>query len=692
MSKIGVFICHCGENISRTVDCARVAKASSRIRGVAYSTDYKYMCSDPGQTMIKKAVAEHGLTGIVVSACSPHMHEKTFRKAVEEAGVNPYLCEMANIREHCSWVHEKDEPTTRKAIELVRIMVEKVKRNQALTPVRVKVTKRALVIGGGVAGIQAALDIADGGHEVILVEKDPSIGGHMAQLSETFPTLDCSQCILTPKMVDCGSHPNIKLYTYSEVEKIDGFVGNFRVTIRKKARSVDVDKCTGCGECQLKCPAKKIPSEFDRGLKNRTAIYIPFPQAVPARPVIDRDNCIFYKKGKCKACQKVCPADAVDFEQTDEFVEEDVGGIIVATGYDLYTVEKQGPYPERLGYGEYGYGTDPDILDGLQFERLASASGPTQGKILRPSDGKEPKIIAFLKCIGSRHPSKGIFFCSKACCMYTAKHTMLYKHKVHDGTAYVFYMDIRSPGKSYDEFVRRAIEEDGAVYLRGRVSRIYRAGDKLIVKGADTLSGAAVEIEADMVVLATAMMPQPGIEHLFQKLGISYDQYKFANEAHPKLRPVECATAGIFLAGACQGPKDIPEAVAQASGAASKALIMFSRDEMLRDPVVAKVNENTCIACWYCLEVCPYKAISKKDILDRKGNLIKRVAEVNPSLCTGCGTCVATCFSNSIDLDGFTDEQIYSEINSLMAIGQDLFPELDKDEGDGEGEEAGAIG
>jgi len=683
MSKIGVFVCHCGENISRTVDCARVAKASGQIRGVAVAKDYKYMCSDPGQALIKNAIKEHNLDGVVVSACSPHMHEKTFRKAVAEAGLNPFLCEMANIREHCSWVHEKEEPTTRKAIELVRLMVEKVKRNMSLEPIRVNVTKRALVIGGGVAGIQAALDIADGGHEVILVEKDPSVGGHMAQLSETFPTLDCSQCILTPKMVDVGSHPNIKLYTYSEVEKIEGFVGNFKATIRKKARSVDIDKCTGCGECQLKCPSKKIPSEFDRGLKNRTAIYIPFPQAVPARPVIDREHCIYFTKGKCKACQKVCPADAVDFEQVDEFVEEEVGGIVVATGFDLYTTEKQGPYPDYSGYGEYGYGEDPDIIDGLQFERLASASGPTGGAIQRPSDGKEPKSVVFLKCIGSRHPSKGIEFCSKICCMYTAKHTMLYKHKVHHGTAYVFYMDIRAPGKSYDEFVRRAIEEDGAVYLRGRVSRIYRSGDHLIVKGADTLSGAAVEIEADMVVLATAVMPQPGIEGLFQKLGISYDQYKFASEAHPKLRPVECATAGIFLAGACQGPKDIPESVAQASGAASKALILFSRDEMLREPVVAKVNENTCVACWYCVEVCPFKAITKKDITDRKGNLIKRVAEVNPSVCTGCGTCAATCFSNSVDLEGFTDEQIYSEINSLMAVGQDLFPELEPEKEEG---------
>ena len=689
MSKIGVFICHCGENIGRTVDVPRVARSAARIRGVAYAAEYKYMCSDPGQSMIKNAVREHGLTGVVVAACSPHMHEKTFRKTAVEAGINPFLLEMANIREHCSWVHDAGEPTTQKAFELVRVMVEKVKRNMPLEPVRVNVTKRALVIGGGVAGIQAALDIADGGHEVVLVERDPSIGGHMAQLSETFPTLDCSQCILTPKMVDAGNHPNITLHTYSEVEAVDGFVGNFKVTLRKKARSVDIDKCTGCGDCMQKCPAKKITSEFDRGLANRKAIYIPFPQAVPARPVIDREHCIYYIKGKCRLCEKVCQVGAVDFEQTDEFVEEEVGAIVVATGFDLYEVEKHGKYPDLQGYGEYGYGEDPDVIDGLQFERLASASGPTGGKILRPSDGKEPRSVVFVKCVGSRHKAKGISFCSKICCMYTAKHTILYKHKVHDGTAYVFYMDIRSPGKGYDEFVRRAIEEDGAVYLRGRVSRIYRRDDKLIVRGADTLSGAAVEIEAEMVVLATAVMPQPGVESLFQKLGISYDGYKFASEAHPKLRPVECATAGIFLAGACQGPKDIPEAVAQASGAASKALILFSNDELMRDPVVAEVNEATCIACWYCLEVCPYNAITRKEIRDRKGNLIKMVAEVNPSVCTGCGTCAATCFSNSIDLDGFTDEQIYAEINSLMAVGKDSLV-VAPEEGAAEGEDGAA--
>ena len=506
MSKIGVFVCHCGENISRTVDCARVAKASGQIRGVVVAKDYKYMCSDPGQALIKNAIKEHKLDGVVVSACSPHMHEKTFRKAVTEAGLNPFLCEMANIREHCSWVHEKEEPTTRKAVELVRLMVEKVKRNMSLEPIRVNVTKRALVIGGGVAGIQAALDIADGGHEVILVEKDPSVGGHMAQLSETFPTLDCSQCILTPRWLMWAADPNIKLYTYSEVEKIEGFVGNFKVTIKKKARCVDIDKCTGCGECQLKCPSKKIPSEFDRGLKNRTAIYIPFPQAVPARPVIDREHCSYFTKGKCKACEKVCPGRRGRL-RTGGRIRRGRGGRH-RRGHRLRCLYsgQAGPVSGIPGvrrvriWGGPGHHRGPPVRAACLCIRASGRGHPG------PLDEQGAQVRRILEVYRQPAPVEGDGLCSKVCCMYTAKHTMLYKHKVHDGTAYVFYMDIRSPGKSYDELFRRAIEEDGAVCFRGRVSGSIGPGDKLIVKGADTLSE-AVEIETDMVVLATAVMP-----------------------------------------------------------------------------------------------------------------------------------------------------------------------------------------
>jgi len=656
MSRIGVFVCHCGENIGRTVDCAKVAQAAAKFPGVVHAVDYKYMCSDPGQNLIKQAIKEKKLTGVVVAACSPRMHEPTFRRAAAEAGLNPFLCEMANIREHVSWVHEDRAAATAKAIDHTRIMVEKARHDEPLFPVKVPVTKTALVIGGGIAGIQAALDIANGAQKVILVEKEPSIGGHMAQLSETFPTLDCSQCILTPRMVEVAAHPNIKLHTFSEIEESKGYIGNFEVKIRKKARSVDLTKCTGCGLCMEKCPVKNIKSEFECGLGARTAIYRPFPQAVPNKPVIDREHCLKFQKGTCGVCAKVCPVAAINYDDTDEIVTEKIGAIVLATGYRVMGTDL---------YGEYGYGKYPDVIDGLQFERLASASGPTDGNIVRPSDGKVPKKVVFLKCIGSRDNAHGITYCSKICCMYVAKHAMLYKHKVHDGQAYVFYMDIRAGGKNYDEFVRRAIEEDGAMYYRGRVSRIYEHGGKLIVKGVDTLSGLNVQIDADLVVLATAMQAQEGIEKLAQKLNVSYDEYNFFTEAHPKLRPVEANTAGIFLAGACQAPKDIPEAVAQAGGAAAKVLGLFSSDELEREPIIARVNENTCVACWYCYNVCPYGAIEKKEIKDKQGRTVRWVAHVNESVCAGCGLCNAICPSKSVELDGFDDRQTHAEIGAL---------------------------
>lgn len=470
MLRIGVFICWCGENIARTVDVEKVTEMAGALPYVAYAENYKYMCSLPGQDLIKNAIKEHNLTGVVVAACSPHMHEPTFRGAAQEAGLNPYLVEMANIREHCSWVHQDREMATAKATDIVRFLVAKVSRNSALEPIKVPVTKRALVIGGGVSGIQAALDIADAGVEVVMVEREPSIGGHMSQLSETFPTLDCSQCILTPKMVEVSQHQNITLYTYSEVEEVSGFIGNFSVKIRKKARSVDLEKCTGCGECWNKCPVKKIPSEFERGLDNRTAIYVPFPQAVPSKPVIDREHCLQFTKGKCGVCAKVCPTKAVNYEDADEIITEEAGAVIVATGFDLYDHAKGVREQQYKAYGEYGYGTIPDVIDGLQFERLASASGPTLGEIKRPSDGKVPETIVFIQCVGSRDPQKGMEYCSKICCMYSAKHMMLYKHKVHSGQAYNFYIDIRAAGKDYEEFVRRVVEEEGGIYLRGRVS------------------------------------------------------------------------------------------------------------------------------------------------------------------------------------------------------------------------------
>ena len=666
MAKIGVFVCWCGENIARTVDVEQVAAAAGEMPGVACAMTCKYMCSEPGQATIRQKIAAEHLTGVVVASCSPHMHLRTFRKAAEKEGLNPYLVEMANIREQCSWVHHNRDQATAKAIDLVSMSVAKTRFNHALAPIEIPLTRRALVIGGGVAGIQAALDIADAGYQVVLVEREPSIGGKMAGLSETFPTLDCSQCILTPRMVEAGQHPNITLHTYSEIESVEGFVGNFRVTIRKKARYIDMSKCTGCGQCWNACPSKKNPSAFDYGLGQRTAIYIPFPQAVPARPVIDAAVCMKLTKDKCGICAKKCQPGAIRFDDEDRLVTEEVGAIVVATGYKLYSVGREQRNGRLTGYGEYGYGRYADVIDSLQFERLLSASGPTGGEVRRPSDGKVPQRVVFISCVGSRDNAKGISYCSKICCMYNAKHTMLYKHKVHGGDAHVFYMDIRAGGKNYDEFVRRAIEQDGAHYHRGRVSKIVEQDGQLIVRGVDTLAGEPVTIKADLVVLAAAMCPSDGAEALAQKLNVGYDENGFLSESHPKLRPVETNAAGVYVCGACQGPKDIPESVAQATAAAGKVLVMFSHQQLAREPEIARVDEMNCAACFACARACPYGAIERAEIRDRKGQLIKRTARVNAGLCMGCGTCVAVCPSKSADLAGFSEQQIYAMVESLV--------------------------
>ncbi len=658
MSRIGVFVCWCGSNIAGTVDVEKVREEASKIPGVVSAIDYKYMCSDPGQNSLRNIIKEKNLTGVVLAACSPHMHENTFRKAAVKEGLNPYFVEIANIREQVSWVHDDKERATNKAVDLMKMMVEKVKRDRPIEDVRVPLNKRALVIGAGIAGIQTALDIANGGVEVLLVEKEPSIGGRMIQLDETFPTLDCSSCIMTPKMVEANQHPNIKLYTYSEVEDISGYIGNFKIKIKKKTRSVVEKDCTGCGECWNACPMhKNIKSEFNMNLSERTAIYVPFPQAVPLIPVLDRSVCLHFKKGgKCQKCFDACGPKAINFDLKDEIIEETVGAIVASTGYDLMDTSM---------YGEYGYGKYKDVISGLQFERLLSASGPTEGVIKRPSDGKTPKTIVFVQCVGSRDPEKGVPYCSKVCCMYTAKHAKLFAHKVHGSQSYVFYIDVRATGKGYEEFVRGTMEQDGAVYLRGRVSKIYEDKGKLIVKGADTLSGNQVEIAADMVVLATGVIPKKGSDKLAQMLGISYDKYGFFTESHPKLRPAESSTAGIFLAGMAQGPRDIPESVVSGSAAASKILGLFSKNEYEVEGTISSVNEATCSACFYCQRVCAYNAIGRKEIKDRSGKLIKVVANVNPGLCTGCGACVNACFSKSIDVKGFMDDQIYAEIKSL---------------------------
>jgi heterodisulfide reductase subunit A len=662
MAKVGVFVCHCGENIARTVQVQDVVDFAKDVPGAEVSEDYPYLCSAPGQQMVIDAIEEHGLDRVVIAACSPQLHEPTFRAAAAQAGLNPHLVEIANIREHCSWVHHDSDEASAKACQTVTAAVERVKRAKPLDPVEVPVTKRALVIGGGVAGIRAALDIANAGHPVVLVEKEPSLGGNMSKLSETFPTLDCSQCILTPLMVQVSRHPNIELMTYSEVENVSGYVGNFNVRIRKKPSFVVAEDCTACGDCAEVCP-QPGGNEFDMGLSTRKAIYIPFPQAVPSTYTLDADRCLNaalesptgFRVLACNKCDEVCKPQCIDFDMQPEIVEREVGVIVVATGYDLMLGQQA---------SESGYGKFVDVMDGLEFERMLSASGPTEGEVRRPSDGKSPKDVVFIQCVGSRNPEHGVSYCSKICCMYTAKHALLLRHKVPDSRAYIFYMDIRAGGKGYEEFVHRAMEEERVMYIRGRPSKIIEEDGKLRVLGVDTLSGKQIEIDADMVVLATAMEPADHGE-IAGKLRIAADTHGFFKEAHPKLRPVETLTAGIFLAGAAQAPKDIPETVSQASAAASKGMEMLSQDVLERDPSTAHVNQAQCAGCFECLAVCPYGAIERKELLDAQGQVTREVAAPNPAMCEGCGLCTVTCRGGYIDLEGYSDEQVFAQLGAL---------------------------
>jgi heterodisulfide reductase subunit A len=670
MAKVGVYVCHCGSNIGGVVDVEDVCKHAETLSDVVVSRQNLFMCSDPGQEIIRQDINNGLVDKVVVAACTPRTHEPIFRKVLEGEGLNKYLFEMANIRDQDSWVHANDKAgATAKAKQIVASAVAKARNLEPLEDKFVDVTKAALVIGGGVAGIFAALDLANMGNKVYLVEKEPSIGGVMAMLDKTFPTNDCSACILTPVMVDAGTHPNIELLTYSEIDSVEGYIGNFDVKIRRKQAYVDWEKCTGCGACAAACPAK-TPDAFNAGLNTRGAAYIHFPQAVPKKAVIDMDHCIncggrtigcepkiSKKTGKpiLAPCEKACPAGAIDRSQAVDaggrLLDVKVGAIVVATGYKVMEKERfKNLAPDS-----------PNVLTALQLERLISATGPTGGQFLRPGDGKKPHTISFLSCIGSRD-ERNHTYCSRVCCMYMIKQAKLLKEKYPDLEIYMHFMDVRTPGKDFDEYYTGAIDM-GINIIRGRVGGIDMLPDgNLRVMGYDSDLAANIEIDADMVVLATAIELQDDIKPFAQKLSLTLDGSGFFKELHPKLKPVETPVEGIFLAGCCQGPKDIPDTVAQAKGAAAAAAVPLSQGRVRINPTISEIDREKCSGCGICEPLCPYGAISMSESAAGHPR-----ARIEMTQCKGCGVCTTACPSTAIMLHGYTEDQIMAQICALTA-------------------------
>jgi heterodisulfide reductase subunit A2 len=650
--RIGVFVCDCGLNIAGSVDTEEVRKYAETLPGVVVAVRNRYTCSDPGQQEVKKTIIENKVNRVVVASCTPRLHESTFRACIAEAGLNPYLLEMGSLREHCSWVHLHDRDiATKKAKDIVKISTARAALLQPQDEIEIPIKDAALVIGGGVAGMQAALDLADGGHQVYLVEEQASIGGIMAALDKTFPTMDCSICVLGPKMMDVGRHPRIKLLAYSNVEQVSGYVGNFKVKVRRKARYVDETLCTACGKCAEVCPVT-TPDEFQQGFSTRKGIHIPFAQAVPSSFLIDMKSCLGNNPIACVKCIESCDKHCIDLNAKDSFVDLEVGTIIVATGMGVYD-------PTKLT--EYGYGQFENVITTMEFERLICGGGPTDGHFVRPSDHTTPKRIGFIQCVGSRTDNRGNPYCSNVCCMNTVKDSLLLLEHHPDTEIYVFYMDMRAFGKGFEDLLRRS-REAGVHYVRGLPGEITQddSTKNLVVKVENTTISRLEEYPLDMVVLSVGLEPRADLKQLTTILNLSQTADGFLMEAHPKLKPVDAPTPGIFYAGSVEAPKDIKDSVTQAGAAAARSSILLNSRKIKGEAIKAQVIAEKCVSCGACAKVCPYGAI-KVDVKAKSG------ARITPAACAGCGTCAAECRFGAITMQHFSDEQIKAQISAALS-------------------------
>ena len=635
--KVGVFICECGGNISDTVDIQKV-KDSLNVEVVE---QFVNLCSLNGRKIIRDAIFDHHLDRVVIAACSPISHEKTFQDYVQP--LNPYLMDMANIREQCSWVHNDKEGATKKAITLINASIEKVKKSDAVNPIYCQTPNEVAVIGGGIAGMNAALSLAKQGTKVTIIESSPSIGGHMAKIGKVFSPVkiaeECGMCLLNPILNEVVWNENIEIITNAKVIESERRAGTYNLIVEKSPRYVDTEKCIACGKCAEVCEVE-VPDDWNDGLSNRKAIYRPFGQSYPEAYVVDMEHC-----DRCGDCKRQCSMNAIRFKVKPEKIPISVGSIIIATGHKLFDPDLR---------PEYGYSRYDDVITQSELGRITGVNGPTKGKLVK-SNGEIPKRVVMIQCVGSRDEKPdGHLYCSKVCCSVALKNANIIKHKHPETDVVICYTDMRTPSM-YEKYYKHT-QANGVRFIRGRPGEVVKRNGNFIVRVEDTLKREFSEIEADMVVLSTAMEPSEGTKEIAEILNVGTTEDEFIKEAHPKIKPVTTDIQGTFVCGTAQDPKDITESIMQATAAASK-VSEYNYGGIEIEPFIAEIDEEKCIVCGECVERCKFKSMSIQD----------DEIYIDPMSCTGCGKCLVGCKQFAITVNGNIDEKIKATIDGVLA-------------------------